>query len=78
MTQNTLKNKENWTKDEHGEYVDWTKPPYRNEKTGRSFLVLEGEDPAKIPTAVRRQRIDEYYKLCRRNAKRKNNQRTTP
>lgn len=56
--------RENWTKDAEGNYVDWTKPPYRNGCLLK--LVLEGEDPESIPECVRQKRIAEYYALSKR------------
>ena len=47
--------------------VDWTVPPYR--VGGLVRLVLEGEDPAQIPSEVVRQRIAEYSEQSRRYAR---------
>ena len=58
-----------WTRDADGNYVDWTKPPYREGAILR--LVLTGENPATIPGPVRQQRIIEYYKLVRREMKKR-------
>jgi hypothetical protein len=52
------------TRDAAGRVVDWTRPPYR--VGGLLRLVLEGEDPQKIPSAVSLQRICEYYRAARR------------
>lgn len=56
-----------WTRDEHGNYVDWTKEPYR--VGSQLYLVLDGEVPDRIPAEIRIKRIGEYYKLMRREMK---------
>jgi len=50
-----------WTRDEHGQPVDWSSPPYR---TGSivSFL-LATERPADVDSETFRARILEYYRL---------------
>lgn len=63
--------KENWTRDAGGNYVDWTKPPYRPDDSGMLYLVLEGEDASKLTAEIRQKRIAEYYALCRRNFKKR-------
>jgi hypothetical protein len=50
--------------DAAGERVNWTAPPYY--VNGRLMLVLEGEDPTKIPLDVQRKRTLEYYRSRRR------------
>jgi hypothetical protein len=61
--------KDNWTRDAAGNYVDWTKPPYRHEGSGELRLVLEGEDASKLTPDERQKRIAEYYALVRRKFK---------
>ena len=62
----------NWTRDADGNYVDWLRPPYRVGSILR--LVLPGEDPGKLTSATRQQRIIEYYKLVRRDFRRSQEQ----
>lgn len=50
-----------WTRDAAGEFVDWTKAPYQ--VGGVVRLVLEGEDPDRIPSNVRDRRMREFYLL---------------
>lgn len=51
-----------WTTDAKGAFVDWTAAPYSDGR-GNVELVLEGEDPNRIPRDVRMQRIREFYLL---------------
>ena len=58
-----------WTRDPRtGQFIDWTKPPYR--EGSLLHLVLPGEDPHKISSAERQKRILEYYRLIRRDFRR--------
>lgn len=63
--------RDNWTKDASGNYVDWTKPPYRHPDSGILWLVLEHEDPEQVSQHELSRRIREYTALVRRNFKRK-------
>ncbi len=58
-----------WTKDAAGNYVDWTKPPYRQGSI--VTFVLEGEDPAKLSSEIRQKRIMEYYRVLRRDMRKR-------
>lgn len=53
-----------WTKDADGNYVNWLEPPYREGAILR--LVLTGEEAHRLPLQTRIQRIQEYYRLVRR------------
>lgn len=56
-----------WTQDPDGNYVDWTKHPYRHEGSGLLNLVMDHEDPARVSHDVLSQRIHEYTLLVRQN-----------
>lgn len=52
-----------WTRDLDGNYVDWTKPPYRG-PGGKLSLVCPGEDPKVLEQpGIYDKRIAEYYRL---------------
>lgn len=61
--------RKNWTKDRHGNYVDWCAPPYRMPGSSLLTLRLEGETPADLTPEIRRQRVKEYTALTRRRRK---------
>lgn len=61
--------RDNWTRDANGDYVDWTRPPYRSPGSGILMLVLEGEIAYQLAHEIRVQRILEYYALLRREAR---------
>ncbi len=55
-----------WTRDQDGNYVDWTKPPYRG-PGGRLSLLVAGESPRVLEDpAEHHKRIAEYYRLVKR------------
>lgn len=56
-----------WTRDAADNYVDWTRPPYR--QGGLLVLLLEGEDPARLSPEIFTQRIREYSLLVHRELK---------
>lgn len=53
----------NWTRDENGEFVDWTKPPYC--KNGLLDLRLKNEEY--ISQDTHSKRVGEYMKLMKRS-----------
>lgn len=56
-----------WTRDVDNRFVDWTRPPYYDEATGRLTLVLPGEDiHTEAFQEAHYQRIIEYTRLRRR------------
>lgn len=61
--------RKNWTKDRHGNYVDWCAPPYRMPGSSLLTLRLEGETPDDLTPEIRRQRVKEYTALTRRRRK---------
>lgn len=56
-----------WTTDENGNHVDWTKPPYLIPGSARPHFCMAHEDWKELSTAVRLQRINEYYQLMRQS-----------
>lgn len=56
-----------WTRDQDGNFVDWTKPPYY--VGGVLNLLLPGEDAGKMPRETWCKRNEEYMKLCKRRMK---------
>lgn len=61
--------KDNWTTDAAGNPVDWTQPPYMQPGSGLLQLLLEGEDPATVPSATFRKRAIEYLAIVRKRSK---------
>ena len=55
-----------WTTDHDGQYVDWTKPPYR--QGGIVTFLLPHE--TRLDTAETIRRVTEYYRLVWRGKKR--------
>ena len=58
-----------WTRDQDGNFVDWTKPPHY--VGGVLDLVLPGEDRGRMPRDTFLKRNQEYMKLRRRSMKKK-------
>lgn len=58
-----------WTRDGDGNFIDWTKPPYK--VGGVINFLLPGEDAGKMPRGTWLKRQGEYMRLVKREMEQK-------
>ena len=66
--------RDNWTRDAEGNYVDWTKPPYRAPNSGILTLLMRGESRHDMTPALHSKRLTEYCTLVRRDFQKRREQ----